>query len=92
MSCDTSGSFGAMQVLTARRTFPIFNFEIPDDPNGVVKSFYGSAKRSSGSSLSNLNSKRGKRTVLEDMIFNKKIPPAILTATDIENNLDLQKG
>ena len=40
----------------------------------------------------NLNAKRAKRTVLEDMIFNGKIPPAVLTARENDERMDNLKG
>ena len=80
-----------------RRSLPIFDFDIQDNPNGAIKSFYGSAKRSSGSSPGNLNAKRAKksmvkRTVIEDMIFNGKIPPAVLTARGNDERMNNLKG
>ena len=79
----------------AQRSLPIFDFDNADNHSGAVKSFYGSAKRSASSPghSSNPKSKRTKRTVLEDMIFNGKIPPTVLTAMARENNdRFLQKG
>ena len=76
----------------ARRSLPIFDFDVQDNPNGAIKSFHGSVKRSSSSSPGNLNAKRAKRTVLEDMIFNGKIPPTVLIARENDERINNLKG